>query len=183
IAMQTTDALGAAHARGIIHRDIKPANIMVTPTGTVKVCDFGIARQLHAAGQTLTAPEETIGTAEYMAPEQAAGDPVDPRTDLYALGCSLYAMLTGEPPFPGDRPMELMFKHLYSAPVPLHVRRPEVPAGLDALVGGLLAKNPADRPANAGEAHAALDHPDRVPPGGAVWPAAVAVGAGAAAGA
>jgi serine/threonine-protein kinase len=158
IAGQTCDALDAAHAAGVIHRDIKPANIMVTPSGRVKVCDFGIARQMHAAGQTLTAPATAIGTSDYMAPEQAIGDPVDARTDLYALGCVLYAMLAGGPPFAGDGPLGVLYQHLHEAPAPLRSRRGEVPAELDDLVGHLLAKNPADRPTGAPQVQAELAH-------------------------
>jgi serine/threonine-protein kinase len=159
IARQTTGALGAAHATGIVHRDVKPVNIMVTPAGTVKVCDFGIARELQASEVTLTAPHTAIGTAAYMAPEQAVGDPVDARTDLYALGCVMYAMLTGAPPFTGDRPIEVLYQQLHNVPQPLRSRRPDVPPALDALVTGLLAKNPADRPADAAAVRAALDQP------------------------
>src|SRR5262245_5389879 len=159
IGRQTAEALGAAHATGIVHRDVKPANIMVTPAGRVKVCDFGIAHELHASGVTLTAPDTAIGTAAYMAPEQAAGEPVDARTDLYALGCVMYAMLAGAPPFTGDRPIEVVYQQLHNEPAPLRSRRAEVPPALDALVTGLLAKNPADRPADAATVRAALDHP------------------------
>ncbi|HKD99338.1 MAG TPA: protein kinase [Micromonosporaceae bacterium] len=148
----------AAHATGIVHRDVKPANMIVTPDGTVKVCDFGIARELQASEVTLTAPSTAIGTAAYMAPEQAAGDAVDARTDLYALGCVLYAMLTGDPPFTGDRPIEVLYQQLHNAPPPVRSRRPEVPPTLDALVTGLLAKNPADRPCDATTVRTALDH-------------------------
>lgn len=156
IAAQTCDALGAAHSAGVIHRDVKPANIMVTPAGAVKVCDFGIARQLHAAGHTLTAPNSAIGTSDFMAPEQATGDSVDARTDLYALGCVLYAMLTGRPPFTGDSPVGVIYQHLHNAPTPVRSLRADVPAELAALIGQLLAKDPTDRPADHRRVLAAL---------------------------
>jgi eukaryotic-like serine/threonine-protein kinase len=108
VARQTCDALGMTHAQGVVHRDIKPANILLTTTtGTVKVCDFGIARLAHQQ-TNLTAPHTAIGTSAYMAPEQASGAPVDARTDLYALGCVMYAMLTGHPPFTGDNPLAVL---------------------------------------------------------------------------
>ncbi|MGW4462998.1 protein kinase domain-containing protein [Micromonospora sp. NPDC004704] len=151
VAGQVCGALATAHAAGVVHRDIKPANILLDPAGTVKVCDFGIARLLHAGQATLTAPATTVGTSQYMAPEQAAGDPVDARTDLYALGCLLYAMLTGQPPFTGDNPLRVLWQHLHEPAPALASVRPGIPAGLDRLVGQLLAKNPADRPTSATE--------------------------------
>jgi serine/threonine-protein kinase len=157
IAAQVCDALGAAHRAGIIHRDVKPANILIPAGGGVKVCDFGIARLQHAAGQaTLTAVDTAIGTSDYMAPEQAAGDPVDARTDLYALGCVLYAMLTGSPPFTGDGPISVVYQHLHRAPVPVRSHRGDVPPDLDNLVGQLLAKSPTDRPADAAQVRTRL---------------------------
>ena len=170
IAAQSCDALGAAHAAGVVHRDVKPANIMVTPAGAVKVCDFGIARQLHAAGQTLTAPDSAIGTSDYMAPEQATGDRVDARTDLYALGCVLYAMLTGAPPFTGDSPLAVIYQHLHNAPPPVRSRRADVPVELAALIDRLLAKDPADRPADHRQVLAALGVVDRRPTTGPAGP-------------
>ena len=135
----------------MVHRDIKPANILLNQAGTVKVCDFGIARLLRGSQATLTAPASTIGTSHYMAPEQAAGGPVDARTDLYALGCLLYAMLTGQPPFTGDNPLRVLWQHLNEPAPALSSVRSGIPADLDRLVGQLLAKNPADRPATATE--------------------------------
>ena len=150
IAAQTCDALAAAHAAGIVHRDIKPANLLLTPSGTVKLCDFGIARLAHAgSGATLTHPGTVIGTAAYMAPEQAVGDPTGPPTDLYALGCVLYAMLTGAPPFGGENPIAVLQQHLNQAPPALPTGRMGMAPQLDRLVGELLAKNPAERPADA----------------------------------
>ncbi|MEW2329358.1 protein kinase [Micromonospora chersina] len=150
IAVQTCDGIAAAHAAGVVHRDIKPGNLIVTPAGTVKICDFGIARLPRLAGQnTLTGPATKLGTSSYMSPEQALGGPVDPRTDLYGLGCTLYAMLTGAPPFAGD-PLSVLHQHVNEPPPPLRDRRPDVPVELDALVAELLAKDPADRPTDAG---------------------------------
>jgi eukaryotic-like serine/threonine-protein kinase len=150
IAAQICDALGAAHAAGIVHRDIKPSNVLVSPTGVVKVCDFGVARLQRAAGQAaLTGTGAVVGTCHYMAPEQATGEWVDGRSDLYAVGCVLYMMLTGGPPFTGTNPMDVLDLHLHEPPVPLSLHRDDVPAALDRLVGELLAKDRADRPATA----------------------------------
>jgi serine/threonine-protein kinase len=150
IAAQACDGIAAAHAVGVVHRDVKPGNLIVTPAGTVKICDFGIARPPRTAGQnTLTGPATKLGTSSYMAPEQALGRPVEPRTDLYGLGCTLYAMLAGGPPFAGD-PLTVLHKHVNEAPPRLRDRRPDVPAELDDLVAELLAKDPAARPTDAG---------------------------------
>jgi serine/threonine protein kinase len=151
IAGQTCDALAMTHARGVVHRDIKPANILITTTGTVKVCDFGISRLTHQQQTNLTAPHTAIGTSAYMAPEQASGAAVDARTDLYALGCVLYAMLTGQPPFTGDNPLTVLWQHQYQTAPALATLRRDTPPDLDALITRLLAKNPADRPATAAE--------------------------------
>jgi serine/threonine protein kinase len=150
VAHQTCGALAMTHARGVVHRDIKPANILLTPTGTVKVCDFGIAR-LAQQQTNLTAPHTAIGTSSYMAPEQASAGPVDARTDLYALGCVLYAMLTGHPPFTGDNPLSVLWQHQYQPARAVASLRPDTPVDLDVLVARLLAKNPYDRPATAAE--------------------------------
>jgi eukaryotic-like serine/threonine-protein kinase len=151
IARQICDALAMTHAQGVVHRDIKPANILLTTAGTVKVCDFGIARLAHQQLADLTGPHTAIGTSAYMAPEQAGGAAVDARTDLYALGCVMYAMLTGHPPFTGENPLTVLWQHQHQ-PVPsVAYLRPDTPADLDALIARLLAKNPADRPATATE--------------------------------
>jgi eukaryotic-like serine/threonine-protein kinase len=150
-ARQTCDALAMAHARGVVHRDIKPANLLLTPAGTVKVCDFGIARLAYQQQTSLTAPHMAIGTSAYMAPEQASAAPVDARTDLYALGCVIYAMLTGHPPFTGDNPLSVLWQHQYQPARAVASLRPDTSADLDVLVARLLAKNPYDRPATATE--------------------------------
>ena len=157
ISEQIAAALEAAHAAGIVHRDIKPANVMVTGDGRVKVCDFGIARHTYAAAQALTAPSTAVGTSAYMAPEQASGDKIDARTDLYALGCVIYTMVTGGPPFVGERDISVLYQHLQQAPAPMRAPRGDVPAELDRLVAQLLAKNPDERPANARQVREDLD--------------------------
>ena len=159
VARQICDALAAAHGQGVVHRDIKPANILLTTTGTVKVCDFGIARLTHQQQTDLTAPQTAIGTSAYMAPEQASGAVVDARTDLYALGCVLYAMVAGHPPFTGDNPLTVMWQHLHQPAPSVGSLRPDTPADLDALISRLLAKNPADRPATATEVRVRLAAP------------------------
>ncbi|HEY4823719.1 MAG TPA: protein kinase [Solirubrobacteraceae bacterium] len=149
IAAQVADALAAAHAAGIIHRDIKPGNIMVEPSGQVKVLDFGIARAVD--GGSLTQTATVLGTSAYMSPEQALGQPVDARTDIYSLGCVLYEMLTGEPPFVADVAAAVMHQHVRVAPKPAIERNPNIPPSLNDLVMQMLAKSPKDRPQTAAE--------------------------------
>ncbi|RSM53723.1 hypothetical protein DMB66_38640 [Actinoplanes sp. ATCC 53533] len=150
VAAQICDALGAAHAAGIVHRDIKPSNILIGPSGVVKVCDFGLVRMQQAAGDTaLTGTGAVVGSCHYMAPEQAVGQWVDGRSDLYALGCVLYMMLVGAPPFNGATAMHILDLHLDEPPVPLRAHRDDVPPELQQLVAELLAKDRTDRPATA----------------------------------
>jgi serine/threonine protein kinase len=156
VASQICDALAMTHAQGVVHRDIKPANILLTTTGTVKVCDFGIARLAQQQQTDLTAPHMAIGTSAYMAPEQATGAAVDARTDLYALGCVMYAMLSGHPPFTGDNPLTVLWQHQHQLALAVASLRPGTPADLDALIARLLAKNPSDRPATATEVRTRL---------------------------
>ncbi|WP_344617744.1 protein kinase domain-containing protein [Dactylosporangium salmoneum] len=156
IAEQVCDALAAAHDAGVVHRDVKPANILISDEGGVKVCDFGIARITDRAQTALTATATVIGTSSYMAPEQVLGEPVDARTDLYALGCVLYAMLAGRPPFLADSPVQTAWQQVHQAAVPVTVLRPGLPPRLAGLVGALLAKRAADRPASAAQVRAAL---------------------------
>jgi serine/threonine protein kinase len=150
------EALEHAHAHGIVHRDIKPANAMLSHEGTVKVMDFGIARSVDPAGTTLTRTSVVVGTAEYLSPEQARGEQVDCRTDLYSTGCLLYELLTGRPPFTGDTPLAVAMKHLSDPPVPPSAHAPRLPAAYDTLVLRALAKDPADRYQTAEEMRDAI---------------------------
>ncbi|MDT0266142.1 serine/threonine-protein kinase, partial [Streptomyces sp. DSM 44915] len=145
-------ALTTAHHTGIVHRDLKPANVLVDEEGRAVVLDFGIARFLGETAELtrLTHTGATLGTPAYMSPEQAEGAAdVDQRSDLYSLGCLLYELLTGYPPFVNGRAHVVLRMHIESLPVPPSALRPGLPAGWDALVLGLLAKRPADRPASA----------------------------------
>jgi predicted Ser/Thr protein kinase len=153
IAGQVAGALAAAHRAGIIHRDIKSANVMVDQAGTVKVLDFGIAR---ATGSTSLTQAAILGSAPYIAPEVTRGQRADERSDIYSLGCVLYEMLTGRPPFTGELPAAIMHQHNSAKPrAPRELNR-SVPAGLDALVMQMLAKRPADRPQRAAQLTEAL---------------------------
>jgi eukaryotic-like serine/threonine-protein kinase len=150
IAEKVAEALAAAHAQGVIHRDIKPANIMVTRDGRVKVMDFGIAR-LVAGPDTVEQTAAVLGTAAYLSPEQAQGQTVDARSDLYSLGVVLYEMLAAQPPFTGDSAMAVAYKHVQETPPPPSSLNHDVPPPLDAVVMRALAKNPANRYQTAGE--------------------------------
>lgn len=145
-AVQICEGLQAAHGAGVVHRDIKPANILLTEAGRIKICDFGIARQSGLQGLTTTG--SVTGTPAYMSPEQARGEELDARSDLYGLGCVLYELLTGAPPFSGTG-WEILAQHANQPPVPVRTRRPAVPAALDRLVLRLLSKDVADRPPSA----------------------------------
>ena len=147
MAIQISEALAAAHERGVIHRDIKPHNVLLSESGEAKVTDFGIARA--AAATTATRTGRVLGTAGYMSPEQALGERVDLRSDLYSLGVVLFEMLTGRLPFRGESPITVSMKHVNEAPPPPNEIRPELPEGVNALVLKLLAKNPDDRYADA----------------------------------
>jgi eukaryotic-like serine/threonine-protein kinase len=154
IAEQICDALAAAHGAGVLHRDIKPGNLLVTRAGTVKVCDFGLARSPAAA--TPVDSDVVSGTVEYLAPERASGDSDDARSDLYALGCVLYEMLAGAPPFGNRNRLGVLYQHLHEPPRPLTDLRADVPPALDHLVLDLLAKHPADRPQSVEDARTRL---------------------------
>ncbi len=144
IARQVVLALAIAHRLGVIHRDVKPGNIMLTPDGTVKVADFGIARAWNQATE-LTQTGSVIGTATYFSPEQAQGQPADLRSDIYSLGVVLYEMLVGLPPFQGETPMSVAYQHVSSEVSPPSSRNPEVPAELDGIVLRALSKDPESR--------------------------------------
>jgi serine/threonine-protein kinase len=155
ITRAIASALDYAHQRAIVHRDIKPENILLSD-GHVLVADFGIAKALgEAAGSRLTKTGLVIGTAAYMSPEQAAGEPVDIRTDIYSLGCVLYEALAGEPPFTGPTGQALVMKRLAGPPRSLRIVRPDVPVAVDLAIQHALAPEPEERFDSAGElAHA-----------------------------
>jgi serine/threonine-protein kinase len=135
------DALSYSHRMGIVHRDIKPANVMLTPAGAVKVMDFGIARAIADTAATMTQTQSVIGTAQYLSPEQAQGNPVDARSDLYSAGCLLYELLTGRTPFIGDSPVSIAYQHVGQAPQPPSVHQAGLSADLDAVVQHALVKD------------------------------------------
>jgi eukaryotic-like serine/threonine-protein kinase len=149
IAEQVASALAAAHAAGMIHRDIKPANVLLTDTGAVKVLDFGIARARDRSA--LTQAGTVAGTAAYMAPELAMGGEADERSDVYSLGCLIYAMLSGAPPFSGQTDAAILHQHVNAKPRPLRASSLRLPEGLAELVEQMLSKSPDARPGNAGE--------------------------------
>ena len=145
------DALAYAHRAGIVHRDIKPANVMLTPGGTVKVMDFGIARAVADTSATMTQTAAVIGTAQYLSPEQARGEKVDNRSDIYSVGCLLYELLTSQPLFKGDSPVSVAYQHVREAPVPPSQIDDEITPAMDAIVLKSLSKDPRDRYQDASE--------------------------------
>ncbi len=144
-------ALDFSHRHGIVHRDVKPANVMLTRAGAVKVMDFGIARAVADGQATVTATAAVIGTAQYLSPEQARGEAVDARSDVYATGCVLYELLTGAPPFTGDSPVAVAYQHVREDPKPPSSVHPGIPRELDAIVLKALNKNPLNRYQTAAE--------------------------------
>ncbi len=172
IAAGVLSALEYSHHAGIVHRDIKPANVMLTPTGAVKVMDFGIARALADSAATMTQTQAVIGTAQYLSPEQARGETVDARSDLYSTGCLLFELLTGRPPFVGDSPVAVAYQHVREpAPTPSSFAS-DVPDALDRITLKALAKDRESRYSTAAEFRSDLEASVR---GGQV--AAPAVGA------
>ena len=138
-------ALDYSHRAGIIHRDIKPGNVMLTPAGDVKVMDFGIARAVSDASSTMTQTAAVVGTAQYLSPEQARGETVDSRSDVYSTGCLLYELLTGRPPFVGDSPVAVAYQHVREPAVPPSHHDTALPAEVDQIVMKSLAKRVEDR--------------------------------------
>jgi serine/threonine protein kinase len=153
IGREVARALAAAHERGVVHRDVKPGNVMITPDGRVKVVDFGIARA--AGAESVTKSGIVLGSAPYISPEQARGEPGNERSDIYALGCVLYHMLTGQAPFVADTPLATLYLHVHEPVVPPSEIRP-VPAELEAVVMRCMEKDPADRYSSAAEVEGAL---------------------------
>lgn len=155
LAIKAAEALQAAHLAHVIHRDLKPANLFLLSGGHLKICDFGIARAADATAH-LTSTGQVIGTPAYMSPEQCEGQAVDGRSDLYSLGCVLYELIAGQPPFTGEQPLVIMLQHLNTAPPSPRRIRPDIPAELDAFTLSLLAKDPALRPPTASDVAATL---------------------------
>src|SRR5579885_1533171 len=144
LAKQIAQALSFAHQQGLVHRDVKPQNVLLNGDGTAKVTDFGIARSLdvkHGMTQTGT----VLGTSDYIAPEQAQGQPVDEHTDVYSLGVVLYELLTSEVPFPGENFVAVAMRHINEEPPPVRDKRPDVPPRVEAAVRTAMAKRPEDR--------------------------------------
>src|SRR6201996_5936763 len=159
-------ALDYSHQSGIVHRDIKPGNVMVTRNGDIKVMDFGIARAMSDNQATMTQTAQVIGTAQYLSPEQARGERVDARSDLYSTGCLMYELLTGRPPFTGDSPVAIAYQHVRENPVPPSRLDPELPPWADAIVLKAMAKSPNDRYQTAAEMNADIQRaaPYQQPP-------------------
>lgn len=156
LAAQIATALETAHEKGLVHRDIKPSNVIVTSEDHVYLTDFGLAKRAETAAG-LTRADQMLGTVDYVAPEQIEGSEADARGDIYSLGCVLYEMLAGEPPFADQRGgMAKMWAQVNAQPRPLADRRPDVPAPLDELVSRTMAKDPGTRPNAAHFRHAAL---------------------------
>lgn len=156
ITIGVLNALEYSHHEGIIHRDIKPGNVMLTPDGKVKVMDFGIARAIADSAATMTQTNSVVGTAQYLSPEQARGEVVDARSDLYSTGCLLYELLTGQPPFSGDSAVSVAYQHVSEAPRPASQVASDIPDSLDRVVMKSLAKQRGDRYQNAAEFRADL---------------------------
>jgi eukaryotic-like serine/threonine-protein kinase len=156
IVVGVLSALEYSHREGIVHRDIKPGNIMLTPTGQVKVMDFGIARAMTDSAATMTQTHAVVGTAQYLSPEQARGEVVDARSDLYSTGCLLYELLTGQPPFTGDSALAVAYQHVGETPKTPSSVTPDIPEVLDRVVLKALAKDRNDRYSDAAHMRADL---------------------------
>ena len=171
-------ALDYSHRAGIIHRDIKPGNVMLTPTGDVKVMDFGIARAVSDASSSMTQTAAVVGTAQYLPPEQARGETVDSRSDVYSAGCLLYELLTGRPPFVGDSPVAVAYQHVREQAPPPSDHDTELPREVDAIVMKALTKRVEERYQSAAQMRADIE---RYLSGRPVQAPAVAAGAAVAA--
>mgnify|MGYP003342276010 CR=1 FL=1 len=145
IAASILNSLAYSHKAGIIHRDIKPGNIMITNSGDVKVMDFGIARAMDDLGATLTSTWNVVGTAQYLSPEQAVGEPADLRSDIYSTGCLLFELLTGQPPFTGETPVSIAFQHASNVAPLVRSIQPDLPEGIETVLAVALSKKPEDR--------------------------------------
>src|SRR5919107_1035104 len=161
-------ALDYSHRAGIIHRDIKPGNVMLTPSGDVKVMDFGIARAVSDASNTMTQTAAVVGTAQYLSPEQARGETVDSRSDVYSTGCQLYELLTGRPPFVGDSPVSVAYQHVREQAPPPSSLDEDLPPEVDAIVMKALTKRIEDRYQSAAAMRADIErylagHPIQAP--------------------
>ncbi|WP_327225774.1 protein kinase domain-containing protein [Streptomyces platensis] len=175
ITGQVLAALDHSHRHAIVHRDIKPANVMLTASGAVKVVDFGIAKALSEVATRLTGTGVAVGTPAYLAPEQINGAATDHRTDLYAVGCLLYELLTGRPPYTGDSPFSVMHQHLAAEPVPPSRLRPELPPAVDALIARALHKRREDRFPDAATMRTALTAAPHAAPAPAPTPTPTAL--------
>ncbi len=180
IVIGVLSALAYSHREGIVHRDIKPGNVMLTPTGQVKVMDFGIARAMADSAATMTQTHAVVGTAQYLSPEQARGEVVDARSDIYSTGCLLYELLTGQPPFSGDSAVAVAYQHVRETPKPPSEVAADIPEALDRIVLKALAKDREERYPDAAAMRSDLEAAMR---GGAVsapavssWAAAAAAG-------
>ncbi|MET1037678.1 MAG: Stk1 family PASTA domain-containing Ser/Thr kinase, partial [Aeromicrobium sp.] len=186
ITADILSALDYSHRSGIIHRDIKPANVMLTPSGQVKVMDFGIARAIADTSSAMTQTAAVIGTAQYLSPEQARGETVDARSDIYSTGCLLYELLTGRPPFIGDSPVSVAYQHVREEARPPSQLNPEVSQAIDHLVAKSLAKRVEDRYQSAADMRKDIErilagHHVEAPAATSIVPAQTAVAPAAAA--
>jgi beta-lactam-binding protein with PASTA domain/predicted Ser/Thr protein kinase len=157
VVAEVLGALDYSHRAGIVHRDIKPANVMLTPKGSVKVMDFGIARAIADSSATMTATAAVVGTAQYLSPEQARGEQVDARSDIYSTGCVLYELLTGRPPFVGDSPVSVAYQHVREEAQPPSTFDPQITPEIDAITAKALAKRIEDRYQSAAEMRADIE--------------------------
>jgi serine/threonine-protein kinase len=169
LAGQLADAMEACHAQGIVHRDLKPENVLITPDEQLKLLDFGIALLQGARRLTWSRLSNTVGTPDYMAPEQVRGDRGDVRTDVYALGVMLFEMLAGRVPYEGDNPLAIMSQHVNAEAPRVRSFRSDVPAALDAVVAKAIRREPSERYQSMAEFHADLQHWQDIDTSSYVW--------------